>query len=375
VHVVHIGKFYPPEYVGGLETAVVTLNDQLIGHGVRVSAVVAAVRGWGGSGDYRGARVVRAPTLGAILSQPVTPTLPRLVRAEPGDVLHVHHPNPLADWAALADGRPFLITHHSDIVRQRALGALYRPLLTRALRRAAAVVVASEQLRDASADLAPVREHVRVIPFGIDAGRFMATPEVVRRASALRAGLGGRPVVLSVGRLVGYKGLDVLVRAARGLEAAVVIVGTGPEESALRALAGPEVTFAGRVSDDDLVAWHHACDVFCLPSVTMAEAFGVVLLEAMACGKPLLTTRLPTGVSAVNRDGRTGLVVPPGDGAALRDALRALLADEGRRRTMGEEGRAVQAREYGAALMGERYIRLYEEVAAGASGARHARGP
>ncbi len=362
MRVVHVGKFYPPEYEGGLETVVVTLNDQLVRLGVEVTAVVAAVGGRGGTGAHRGARVVRAPTLGTALSQPLAPSLPRRVRAEPGDVLHVHHPNPLADWAALADGRPFVITHHSDIVRQRALGALYRPLLHRALRRAAAVVVGSEQLRDASRDLAPVRGRVRVIPFGIDASRFAPTPPVAARAAALRAGTGGRPVVLAVGRLVGYKGFDVLVRAARGLDAAVVIVGTGPEEARLRALAGPAVRFAGRVSDQDVVAWYHACDVFCLPSVTMAEAFGVVLLEAMACGKPLVTTALPTGVSAVNRDGRTGLVVPPGDADALREALRDLLADAARRRAMGEEGRAVQAREYAASLMGERYLALYREV-------------
>jgi rhamnosyl/mannosyltransferase len=366
VRVVHVGKFYPPEYEGGLETVIVTLNDQLVARGIAVSAVVAAVRGGGGTGEHRGVRVVRAPTLGTLLSQPLTPSLPRRVRAERGDVLHVHHPNPLADWAALADKRPFVITHHSDIVRQRALGVLYRPLLHRALRRAAAVVVASEQLRDASRDLTPVRDRVRVIPFGIEAAGFAPTPAVQARVAALRTELGGRPMVLAVGRLVGYKGFDVLVRAAQNLAAAVVIIGQGPEEARLRALAGPGVVFAGRVAHEDLVAWYHACDVFCLPSVTMAEAFGVVLLEAMACGKPLVTTALPTGVSAVNRDGRTGLVVPPADAGALREALRALLDDPGRRRAMGEEGRAVQAREYDAALMGERYLALYREAAGGA---------
>ena len=369
MRVVHVGKFYPPEYVGGLESVVVTLNDDLVRRGVGVSAVVAAVQGSGGVSEHRGVRVVRAPTLGTMLSQPLTPTFARAVRREAGDLLHLHHPNPLADWAALSDRRPFIVTHHSDIVRQRALRPLYRPLLARALGRAAAVVVGSEQLRASSQDLAPVRDRVRVIPFGIDGARFATTPEVAARAASLRAGVGGRPVVLAVGRLVGYKGFDVLTRAARGLDAAVVIVGTGPDEARLRAMAGPEVVFAGRVSDADLVAWYHACDLFCLPSVSSAEAFGIVLLEAMACGRPLVTTALPTGVAAVNRDGRTGLVVPPGDADALREALRALLADPARRRAMGEEARTVQAREYGAALMGERYLKLYEEVAAGGAAA------
>jgi len=152
------------------------------------------------------------------------------------------------------------------------------------------------------------------------------------------------------------------VRAVRGLEAAVVIAGTGPEEARLLALAGPEVHLAGRVSDADLVAWYHACDLFCLPSVTIAEAFGIVLLEAMACGKALVTTALPTGVLAVNRNGRTGLVVEPGNAGALREALVALLGDERQRLAMGDAARKVQAAEYSAALMGKRYLKLYEKA-------------
>lgn len=362
MRVVHVGKFYPPEYAGGLESVVVTLNDELVRRGVDVTAVVAAVRGAGGTDTWRGVRVVRTATLGTVLSQPLTPSYPQRVRAEPGDLLHLHHPNPLADWAALGDRRPFVVTHHSDIVRQRLLRPAYAPLVSRTLARARAVAVGSEQLLASSSDLAAVRARVRVIPFGIDATRYEATDAVRRRSADLRASAGGKPIVLAVGRLVGYKGFDVLARAARGLDAVVVIAGTGPEGERLRSLAGPEVRFAGWVSDEDLVAWYHACDVFCLPSLTRAEAFGIVLLEAMACGRPLVTTALPTGVSAVNRDGRTGLVVPPGDAPALREALQALLADAERRRAMGEEARAVQAREYGAALMGERYVRLYEEA-------------
>ena len=122
------------------------------------------------------------------------------------------------------------------------------------------------------------------------------------------------------------------------------------------------VVFAGRVDDALLPAFYHACDVFCLPSVTIAEAFGVVLLEAMASGKPLVTTALPTGVSAVNRQGLTGLVVPPGDAAALREALRSLLGDAPQRAAMGRRAREIFEREYSSALMGERYLTVYREA-------------
>ena len=168
--------------------------------------------------------------------------------------------------------------------------------------------------------------------------------------------------MLAVGRLVGYKGFDVLLRAVAGLEVTPVIVGAGPEEARLRSLAPPGTVFAGRVPDGDLPAYYHACDVFCLPSVTIAEAFGVVLLEAMACGKPLVTTALPTGVTAVNREGVTGLVVPAGDAGALREALGSLVRDAARRLACGTAARRVVEKEYTAALMADRYLALYREA-------------
>jgi rhamnosyl/mannosyltransferase len=362
VRVVQVGKFYPPEYLGGLETVVATLNGELVRRGIGVTAVVSAVRGRGGRGTHQGVEVVRARSWGTVLSQPLSPSLPSLVRETPGDLVHLHHPNPLGDLAVLSDPRPLVITQHSDIVRQRMLVPFYGPVIRRAVARARFVAIGSEQLLATSRELRGFEAKARVIPFGIEASGFAATPAVLDRVRALRAAWGGRPVVLSVGRLVGYKGFDVLLRAAADLEAQVVIVGTGPEAGRLRAAGVRNAVFAGRVSPDDLLAHYHAADVFCLPSVTIAEAFGIVLLEAMACGRPLVTTALPTGVTAVNRDGETGLVVPPGDAGALREALAALLADAARRERMGQAARAVQEREYGAQLMGERYAALYREA-------------
>ena len=365
MRVLGIGKFYPPEYQGGLESVVVTLNDELVRRGIPVTYVVSRVRGAGSTDVVGGVRVVRVASGGTLLSQPLSPGLLAAVRREAGDVVHLHHPNPLGDLAALADRRrPLVITQHSDVVRQQALWPLYGWAVRAAFARARFIAIGSRQLLATSRELRGFEAKARVIPFGIDPARFDATPAVAARVAALRASWGGEPVVLGVGRLVSYKGFDVLIRAMEPLEARLVLVGTGPEESRLRALAGPRVLFAGRVNDEDLVAYYRAADVFCLPSVTIAEAFGVVLLEAMACGKPLVTTALPTGVSAVNRDGSTGLVVPPGDVAGLREALRALLADGARRRAFGLAARRVLDREYTAALMGERYLALYQEALA-----------
>ena len=365
MRVLGIGKFYPPEYHGGLESAVAALNVELVRRGCAVTCVVAAVRGAGSVGEVDGVRVVRAGTPGTLFSQPLAFGLPAAVRREAGDVVHLHHPNPLGDLAALADRRrPLIVTQHSDVVRQRALWPLYGPLVRRAFARARFVVVASENYRHASRELAGFDAKVRVIPYGIVLARFDLAPALADRALALRAAWGNKPVVLAVGRLVGYKGFDVLLRAVAGLQVTTVIVGAGPEEARLRAVAPPGVVFAGRVADAELPAYYHACDAFCLPSLTIAEAFGVVLLEAMACGKPLVTTSLRTGVTAVNRDGVTGLVVPPGDVGALREALGALAGDAARRKAMGAAGRRAVEREYTAALMADRYLTLYREALA-----------
>ncbi len=334
-----------------------------MGAGVEVACAVARVRGRSQSGIVDGVEVHRAASLGVLLSQPLAPGLPSLVRRTAADLVHLHHPNPLGDLAALTDRpRPLVITHHSDVVRQRALRLFYGPLVRAAMERARLIAVGSARLLGVSRELRGFEAKTRVIPFGIDDARFRPSAALDARVRELRGRWAGEPVVLSVGRLVPYKGLDVLLEAAAGLEVRVVLVGDGPEVLRLRAQAGPRTTFTGRVSDDDLPAYYRAADVLCLPSVSIAEAFGIVLLEGMACGLPLLTTALPTGVSDINRDGVTGLVVPPGDAGVLREALVSLMADRERRESFGAAGRMVFEREYTAALMVERYLRLYREA-------------
>jgi rhamnosyl/mannosyltransferase len=200
-----------------------------------------------------------------------------------------------------------------------------------------------------------------VIPFGFDPERFAGVPGPAPGREA--------PVVLFVGRLVEYKGVDVLLRALAGLEhVRAVLVGDGPRRVALEELAadlglgGGRVTFAGEVTDEQMARFYAACDLFVLPSVTRAEAFGVVQLEAMAAGKAVVSTSVPTGVPWVNQHERTGLVVPPGDVPALRAAIRRLLADPDLRARMGREGRARVARDFTPARMIQQMLALYREV-------------
>ena len=141
-----------------------------------------------------------------------------------------------------------------------------------------------------------------------------------------------------------FRSLEVLLDAMDRCDGSLVIVGEGPLEGALRALVtqkrlAERVVFAGRVPDPDLPAFYQACDVFVLPSIARTEAFGVVQIEAMAAGKPVVSSNLPTGVPWVNQDGISGLVVTPGDPAALGDALRRLLDDGALRGRLGEGAR------------------------------------
>jgi rhamnosyl/mannosyltransferase len=185
--------------------------------------------------------------------------------------------------------------------------------------------------------------------------------------AAIRAEHGKR-IVFAAGRLVYYKGFDVLVDAFRRVDAHLLIAGDGPLRGELeRRIAehgiGSKVTLLGRVPD--LRPYYHAADVFALPSVARSEAFGIVQMEAMACGTPVVNTSLDTGVPFVSPDGVSGLTVPPGDAEALADAIERLLADEALRARLGQGGRARVADELSAGRMARRTLALYDAVASG----------
>ena len=214
--------------------------------------------------------------------------------------------------------------------------------------------------------LAAYRAKCVVIPYGLDPDRYQPTAAVRARADALRERAGG-PILLFVGRLVPYKGLDVLLRALPGLEAQTVIVGDGPLRGALETMVrelglGDRVQLAGEVTDEERLAWLHACAALVLPSTTRQEAFGMVQLEAMLCGRPVVSTDLPTGVPWVNVHGETGLVVRAGDAASLRGALDRLVDDADLRQALGAAARARALNMFTADRMCAAALALYQEM-------------
>ena len=369
--ILHFGKYYPPSR-GGIETVVETLC-----RGERESAESQAlVINRNGPTIHEivdGVPVLRVGSVATIGAVSVAPTLPAWLSRAQAHVIVLHEPNPMALVAyAIARPRiPLVVWFHSEVIRPRWRYRLfYRPFLDFALRRASRIVVASPPMIDVPA-LAPYRHKCVVVPFGLTLDRYAITPAVAASMESIRRAA-ARPILLFVGRLVHYKGVDVLLRAMRGLDADLMLIGDGPLRESLQDLASElgvadRVHFLGEVNDESLLAWYHACDAFVLPSVTRQEAFGMVQLEAMLCGHPVVSTDLGTGVAWVNQHERTGLVVPPRDAAALHDALHRLLTDSELRQQLGRTARARVREEFTDHRMCADTLRVYRDAIAAAT--------
>jgi rhamnosyl/mannosyltransferase len=363
-----LGKFYPPHH-GGIETLLRSLCRGLATRGVEVDCIVANDTPRTVHENDRGARIHRMASFGQLFSTSLCPAYLNAARRHPADIWHAHFPNPLVDLVCLTGRRdvPLVLSYHSDVVRQNKMMWVYRLSLLRLLDRADRIVVATPKHLEHSAWLSAFQEKCEVIPYGINHERFAATADCLRQAEELRAQAGGLPILLNVGRLVGYKGQRHLVEAACQLKAMVWIVGTGPLRHELEGLAmklgvAERVRFWDSVDERQLPVFLHASEVFVFPSITPNEAFGIAQVEAMACGKPVVSCALASGVPFVNLDGITGLVVPPSDTPALARAIQRLLDDASLRRCLGEAGRRRALDEFSEPVMVERYWRLFEKV-------------
>jgi glycosyltransferase involved in cell wall biosynthesis len=363
MRVLQLGKFYDP-FVGGMETVLKEICESLADD-VQFQVVVANTS-FRTTHESRKVSVTRVASMGKLFSCSLAPSYPYWARKFDPDLIHVHLPNPLAELSALLADRdvPVVAQFHSDVVRQRHLLKMYEPFLEAFYRRASCIVVPTPRHIEISRFVSKYRHKCRVVPFGVPVSRFELDEAARRKVDTLRDGL---PTVLCVGRLVSYKGVEFLVRALENLQARLWIVGVGPLEESLKSLVeqkglADRVTFLGQVSEADLVAYYHACDVFVLPSITNAEMFGVVQLEAMACRKPVISTDLPTGVSWVNQHLKTGYIVPPENVTELTKAIQALLNSAQLRREMGEAGRSRVEQQFTSTKMAEAMLQVYEEM-------------
>jgi rhamnosyl/mannosyltransferase len=315
-----------------------------------------------------GIHLVRVASAGRIGPLALCPGLALHLWRGSYDCVVLHEPNPLAVMALAcrAPSKRFIIWHHSDYLRPRWSKRVYDVLLRRLCRRADCVIFSSPRLA-AHSEIAHLVRRVAVIPFGIDQQPFTTLDEGQRRrVQEIRAAARG-PIVLAIGRLVYYKGVDVLLEAMGSCAGTLIVVGDGASAARLHGLAArgqlrDRVTFISHVSPAELVAYYHAADLFVLPSTERTEAFGLVQVEAMACGVPVISTDLPTGVPWVNQHGVTGIVVPPRDAGALARAIRTLSDDAALRVRLGEGGRRRAATEFSKDRMLRDFAALVESV-------------
>ena len=312
----------------GITGYIADISDAMARRGHQVEVHVAGVRASRRDRMPSGVVVHRHREIGRALSMPIAPGLVSEVRRLHADVIHVHLPNPIGELgAALNRHTPCVCTFHAQLVRQRILEPLYAPLRGRLLDRSRRIFVSSEMLGRVP-ELVAHREKVQVLPFGVSprlVGRTRSeSGDAAERSQAMPLRL------LFVGRLVYYKGVDVLLNAlALTSHANLRIVGEGADRNRLEALSvqlgvDGRTEFVGSLPDDDLVKALGDADVFILPSVSRAEAFGLAMVEAMANGLPAISTSLGTGTDWVNLDEVSGVVVEPGDAKALAAAIQRL---------------------------------------------------
>lgn len=356
MRILYLAKYYWPRS-GGMERVVQGLAEGVAERGHEAEVLAVTAFGDPRPGQRRRAAVTRAWSFAPVGTQELAPGYMRAAWKR-ADIIHLHHPNSLADvtYAMRVSLAPLVVTQHSDYPSFKYwLPSKY------ALWRAEAIVVPSAAHIALSRELRGFESKVHVIPFGIDEARWELVPPPPP---------GNPPRALFIGRLVAYKGVDFLLRAvAQVPDLRLDIVGSGPELHRLRTLSRAlavedRVKWWGEYPDEDLPRRMADADFLVLPSVSVQEMFGMVLLEAMAAGRPVITTAVPSGVREVNLPGVTGLEVPIRDVEALADALRTLAGDARLRERLGTAGRARVRERFTVAAMAEAHLDLYRRVRA-----------
>lgn len=366
--VLQLGKFYP--ITGGVEKVMYDLMTGLSEQGVDCDMLCAlAGKGKLIKNVNEHARLMACRTWRKVAATMISPemifTLRKICREY--DVIHVHHPDPMACLALFCSGyKGKVILHwHSDIQKQKVLLRFYRPLQSWLIKRADKIVGTSPVYLSESPFLKGVQQKTVCVPIGIEP----VCPEE-NRVEQVKERYPDKKIVFSLGRLVPYKGFRYLVEAARYLDDSYVILigGTGPLKEELQAQIEREglqgkVELLGRVSDEELPGYYGACRVFCLSSVQKTEAFGIVQIEAMSCGKPVVATRIPhSGVAWVNEHGFSGLDVEPENARLLAEAIARIAEKDEVYREYAAHAEQRYRELFTKERMIEKCLNIYREV-------------
>jgi glycosyltransferase involved in cell wall biosynthesis len=370
IRILHAYKIYLPDVHGGVPH-VIAMLAKLPRTGFETFVLVARYFGFARRYVVDDTKVSAVASFGTLFSTPLALSYPFVFahRARTVDLVVHHAPFPLADIGLLfgLPKRTTLIVYwHAEVIGRPMLLCLVAPFMRRTLARADMIVVSDQAIIEHSPFLKPYAEKCAVVPFGCDVEYWSELNEAQRQAvDDLK--MRYPRLVVAVGRLVGYKGYDVLLHAMRDVNAHAIIIGEGPLQIQLESLASQlgisnRITFVGGLHRDEIKQYLHAAKVLAFPSVTAAEAFGIVQLEAMSAGLPIVNTSLPTAVPNIARDGREGLTVPTNDATAFASALRHLLDEPEFASKLGAAGYARARAEYQQSLFMDRMKAVFNET-------------
>lgn len=367
MRVLHFYKTYLPDSMGGIEQVIFQLCDSSDRLGIDNTVLTLSNDPAPGPISIRQHKVHQARMDFQLASTGFSYSVFKKFRelAAEADVINYHFPWPFMDLVHFCSAlkKPYVVTYHSDIVRQRHLLKLYRPLMRRFLNGADRIVAASPNYVHTSDVLKEYRDKTQIITYGLNKASYPQRD--AERIAQWKAKLGKR-FFLFVGVMRYYKGLHILLDALKGVDYPVVIVGAGPLEKELHAQAQAlglrNLHFLGRLGDEDKVALLELSYAIVFPSHLRSEAFGISLLEGAMYGKPMISSEIGTGTSYINIHNETGLVVPPSNPEAFREAMRTLWDNPAQAREMGIRAEERYRQLFTSEEMGRKWLQLYEAL-------------
>lgn len=367
IKVLHFYKTYYPDTMGGVEQVIYQLARG--GSKLGVESTVLSLSRVANDNVLQldGHLAYRAKTDFQVASTPFSISCFKkfAALAKDADVIHYQFPWPFMDVVHFATrvNKPTIVSYQSDIIRQKSLLRVYRPLQQKFLADVDCIVTSSSNYLETSDVLKQFSDKVSVIPIGLDKASYPVPAQ--ERLSYWQTQFSGR-FFLFIGVLRYYKGLHILIEAAQGLDYPIVIVGAGPIEAELKAqvvqLGLRNIHFLGQLSDEDKVALLTLCYGVLFPSHLRSEAFGISLLEGAMYGKPMISSEIGTGTTFINIADETGLVVPPSNPIALRQAIQYLWEHPTQAAEMGQRAEARYWTHFTADGMVKAYAKLYREL-------------
>ena len=366
MRVLHFFKTYWPDTFGGVERTIHAIAKGTAKYGVESDVLSLSETPIENSVEFDGHMAHKAKLdfefASTGFSREVFGRFRELSRK--ADIIHYHFPWPVMDVVHLTvpHGKPTVVTYHSDIVKQKVLLQFYKPLMFRFLKSVDRIVATSPNYLMSSDVLESFKSKTMVIPLGLDEADYPKADKA--RVARWRGKLPNR-FLLFVGVLRYYKGVHILLEAAKSNDLDIVIVGSGPMEAELKQAAGQNLNnihFLGSLSDNDKIALLQLCAGFVFPSHLRSEAFGLSLVEAAMFGKPMISCEIGTGTSYVNLDRVTGFVVPPNDVDALSNAMKSIWDSEQKTAVLGVAARDRYLACFTAEKMCSQYYSLYREL-------------